>query len=55
MGMEGPLDVDLLPGLTTSLDDLEIARDRAPLAVIHNPRTFIAHPRVRASSARVDP
>lgn len=53
--MEGSLDVDLLPGLTAPFDDLKIARDRAPLAVIHNPRALIAHPRVRASSARVDP
>lgn len=55
MGMEGPLDINLLPRLTTSLDNFEIARNSTPLAVIQSPRPSIAHPRVRASSAGVDP
>lgn len=55
MGVERPLDVDLLPCLATSLNKFEIARDGAPFAGIQIPRPLITYPRVRASSAGVDP
>lgn len=55
MWVERPLDVNLLPCLTTSLNNFKIARDGTPLAVIQTPRPLIAYPRVRASSTGVDP
>ena len=53
--MQWPSDIDLLPALRTSLDHLEVSRNRPPLLIIHAPHLLVTHPRVSTSPSRVHP
>jgi hypothetical protein len=55
MRVQWPLDINLLPALCTSLNYLEVPRDRPPLTVIHRPSLLIANPCVSSTTPRVHP
>ena len=53
--MERPPNINLLPALRTTLNDLEIAGDGLPFLIVHVPGLLVAHPCVGSSSSGVDP
>jgi hypothetical protein len=55
MGVQGPLDIDLLAALVAALEQLKVAGNGLPLGILHLPRPLVADPSVGASTARVDP
>ena len=55
MGVQRPLDVNLLPTMRSTFDNLQIASESLSFVIIHIPGSLIAHPSVSSSSSWINP